>query len=131
MSRILNSYTSFNKMLRSPLLPLFSPDSDGNIPVAHLDYSGPASQYCIFNSGTTQPEVFGSGLNRVIRGYCYVDYFSKSDDSGTGGKTSQIEAALNAAPGLTVTRVSEIGKDESGWYHTEFSVTASAEVPYV
>lgn len=122
------SYASFNKTIRSALLPVFSVDFDGNHPIGHQVYSGPATQYALFSNGTNNPEVFGSGSNRVVRGYGYVDYFSKTDDSGANGKIADIEAALNSAAGITVTQVSDVGRDAEGWYHTEFSLTLTAPV---
>lgn len=124
----MKSFTSFNKRIRAALVPVFNDDDDGNAPVAHLQYSGPANQYVIFNAGQTMPEVFGSGNNRVVRGYAYIDYFSKTDDSGVGSKVSQIETALNGADGFKVTQVTEVGRDEAGWYHTEFSLTVTGHV---
>ena len=128
MTKAIKSHASFNKMIRSALLPAFLPDKDGNYPIAHQYYSGPASQYAIFSNGTNVPEIFGSGSNRVVRGYGYVDYFSKTDDSGATGKVGEIADALNAAAGITVTQVSDVGRDAEGWYHTEFSVTLTAFV---
>lgn len=123
----MESYASFNSLIISTLKPLFQLDEKGNYPIAHLDYSGPASKYVIFSTQTI-PEVFGSGTNREVKGYVYVDLYSKADESGKSGLIGKMTKALNAHPQLVVTNVSAADLDEEGWYHTELSVTATAQV---
>jgi hypothetical protein len=121
MSYDLLSYAAPNALIVSALKPLFPKDSDDNYPISHIEYPGNAEQFCIFQFSNRQPEVHSSGRNNSVIVYGYVDFFSISDESGQGKLNQQIEAALQEA-GIVVSGVADVGKDNAGFYHTEFEI---------
>lgn len=122
----MKSYKSANPVVRSALLGVLPKDSAGQDPVGHLQYSGDAKRYCIFQFANRPKSVLGSGRNLAIDSYGFVDYFSPEDDSGAGGYIEKLADALDAA-GIYVTDVSDVGRDDAGTFHTEFSIVVRQE----
>lgn len=116
------SYASVNAVIVSALRDLFGPDSNGQLPVTHLEYDGDAESYVIFRSNA-RPDVYSSGGNRSVVSDCYLDLFTAQDASGKTGLTGRVVKALDTNSMVKVQDVNDLGRDpETGIYHTEIVV---------
>lgn len=120
------SYVSVNSKLVTALKGILPIDSDGNHPVQHLNYTGDSLKYLVFRFSTRKSEVHGSGKNRIVGCYGYVDFISNTDESGKQGLIGPISIALVDA-GFIVQNISDISFDGNN-YHTEYEVYYPAQV---
>jgi hypothetical protein len=119
----LKTYVSPNKAIMSALSPI--------LPIAHLQHPSPEGTYAIFRIVNRIVSVIGSGRNKVVDCYIYIDVFSPDDLSRADSIIGDIENALLEA-GFIVRDIADVRFTPDGspeaYHHTEIDCVLTMEV---